>query len=129
MPEKSVAEKMFIRPNARCHFYNPPPGVEEMLGPLPAGAVQVEASPKSPADLILAFVANQAELEAALPILTPKLAPGGALWICYHKGTSTIKTDINRDTIWKYAESYGLKPNRQIAIDADWSALRFTAAA
>lgn len=30
-----------------------------------------------------------------------------------------------RDSLWKLVEPLGLQPNRQVAIDDDWSALRF----
>ncbi|MFW9980338.1 MAG: hypothetical protein ACFFE3_00300 [Candidatus Thorarchaeota archaeon] len=43
----------------------------------------------------------------------------------YLKGTSKMKTDINRDTIWKYAKGLGLKAVHQISIDETWSAMRF----
>jgi hypothetical protein len=39
--------------------------------------------------------------------------------------TSHVKSDINRDSIWPIAAQHGLRPVRQIAIDDDWSALRF----
>jgi hypothetical protein len=52
------------------------------------------------------------------------LAPKGALWVTYHKGTSRVKTDINRDTINDYARSIGLEGIAMISIDEDWSALR-----
>ena len=42
----------------------------------------------------------------------------------YHKGTSRVKTDINRDTINAYAHSLGLEGVAMISIDEDWSALR-----
>jgi hypothetical protein len=52
------------------------------------------------------------------------LKPEGLLWVTYHKGTSKIKTDINRDSIAEYALSLGLKPVAMISVDEDWSALR-----
>jgi hypothetical protein len=46
------------------------------------------------------------------------------LWVSYHKGTSKVKTDINRDTINAYANSLCLQGVAIISIDDDWSALR-----
>jgi hypothetical protein len=46
------------------------------------------------------------------------------LWVTYHKGTSKVKTDINRDTINAYAHSIGWEGVAMISIDDDWSAMR-----
>jgi len=47
------------------------------------------------------------------------------LWIAYPKLTSKLAADLNRDIIHNLAPSHGLDTVSQIAIDADWSALRF----
>jgi hypothetical protein len=47
------------------------------------------------------------------------------LWFAYPKGTSKIKTDINRDTIRITGEEYGITTVTAISIDDTWSALRF----
>jgi len=48
------------------------------------------------------------------------------LWFCYPKGTSKkYKCDFNRDTGWETLGNYNLEGVRQVAIDEDWSALRF----
>ena len=56
--------------------------------------------------------------------LKKTLAPGGALWVTYHKGTSKIKTDINRDSINAYAGTLGMQAVAIISVDDDWAALR-----
>ena len=54
-------------------------------------------------------------------------SPGDAvLWFAYPKGTSKRYTcDFNRDTGWQVIRGAGFDSVRQIAIDEDWSALRF----
>ena len=47
------------------------------------------------------------------------------LWFAYPKGTSKIKTDINRDSIRETGEEYGITTVTAIAIDETWSGLRF----
>jgi hypothetical protein len=48
------------------------------------------------------------------------------LWYCYPKGSSKkYKCEFNRDTGWEGLGKYNLEPVRQIAIDEDWSAIRF----
>ena len=125
MPDKSIAEKMQIKPQTRLLFVNPPEGYLQRMGSLPAGVSLLEGESTGSADLIQVFVKDRGELIAALESLPGRLAKNSALWISYYKGTSQLKTDINRDSIWPIATSYGLQPVRQIAIDEDWSALRF----
>lgn len=50
------------------------------------------------------------------------------IWVIYHKGTSRIKTDINRDSINAYAQSIGLQGVAMVSINDDWAALRLKAA-
>jgi hypothetical protein len=144
MSEKSLAEKMQIKPNSRLVFVNSPEGYVERIGALPAGVLILPAASSESVDpigvladpigvladfdavdFIQVFVKDRSELVEALTTLPRRLARNGALWISYYKGTSKFKTDINRDSIWPIATSFGLQPVRQIAIDEDWSALRF----
>jgi hypothetical protein len=56
-----------------------------------------------------------------------KLAHGDAvIWFAYPKGTSKrYKSEINRDTGWKALRAAGFEGVRMVAIDEDWSAVRF----
>jgi hypothetical protein len=53
--------------------------------------------------------------------------PGDAIvWFAYPKGTSKKYTcDFNRDTGWDALQAEGFDTVRAIAIDDDWTALRF----
>lgn len=123
MSDKSIAEKLFIRPGNKLLLVNPPEGYTTQMGKLPQGVIFLNAA-NDQVDVIQAFILNRAELESQLPRLKRLMAPKGMLWITYHKGTSKVKTDINRDTINAYAQSIGLTGVAMISIDDDWSALR-----
>ncbi|MGE5123682.1 MAG: hypothetical protein ACM3H7_04135 [Acidobacteriaceae bacterium] len=123
MSDKSIAEKLYLRPGNRFLLVNPPAGYVARMGELPEGCLLLsEASGQ--VDVIQAFIANRLELEDELPQLKQFIAPKGMIWITYHKGTSKLKTDINRDTINAYAQSLGMTGVAMISIDDDWSALR-----
>lgn len=48
------------------------------------------------------------------------------IWYAYPKGTSKrYKCEFNRDNGWDAVLAAGFDSVRQIAIDEDWSALRF----
>lgn len=77
-------------------------------------------------DFALVFATQQNEVDAAISLLSPKLEGDAVLWFCYPKGSSKkYKCDFNRDTGWAVLGQHGLEPVRQVAIDEDWSALRF----
>ena len=77
-------------------------------------------------EFILIFVTKQSEIDALIPLAAPLLKGDVLLWMCYPKGTSKkYKCDFNRDTGWTVMGTYDLEPVRMVAIDEDWSALRF----
>lgn len=121
MAVKTVAQKLWMKPGKTVSFFNPPDNNDELLGGIPDG-VHVDAD--QPADILLAYVENRSQLEEHLSSLKNRIKSDGALWIAYHKGTSSTETDINRDTIAKYAMEQGLKPVAMISINDDWSGLR-----
>ncbi|WP_088103225.1 DUF3052 domain-containing protein [Halalkalibacter urbisdiaboli] len=51
----------------------------------------------------------------------------GLLWLCYPKKSSKVYkgSDCSRDTVAPLLADFGYEPVRQVAIDEDWSALRF----
>jgi len=62
--------------------------------------------------------------------IVPKTDGDVVLWFAYLKGTSKRDAgDINRDTGWESLQSAGFETVRLVAIDEDWSALRFRRAA
>jgi hypothetical protein len=77
-------------------------------------------------DFILAFCTKQNEVDAVAIDAAVKLERDGLLWFAYPKGTSKkFKCDFNRDTGWSVLGAHGFEPVRMVAIDEDWSALRF----
>jgi hypothetical protein len=74
----------------------------------------------------LAFVSKQAELNRLAKAIVARASGDAVLWFAYPKGTSRlIKCEFNRDTGWDTLRAAGFDTVRQVAIDADWSALRF----
>jgi hypothetical protein len=123
MSDKSIIERLFVKPGDKFLLINAPAGYIQSLGSLPQGAMLLEET-TSPVNAIQIFVTDRAQLEVLLPQLKRLMRPKGMLWVTYHKGTSKVKTDINRDTINAYAQTIGLQGVAMISIDDDWSALR-----
>jgi hypothetical protein len=127
MSDKTIAQKLMIKEGQSVLLLNAPHGYNSVLGTLPKNTTAVKTLTR-PVDLIQLFVANRRELEEQLPKLKAALKPDGILWVTYHKGTSQIKTDINRDSINAYAHTIGMQGVSMISIDDDWSALRLKVA-
>ncbi|KAA0546105.1 DUF3052 domain-containing protein [Bacillus sp. BGMRC 2118] len=55
------------------------------------------------------------------------LVEDGLLWLCYPKKSSKVYKGlkVSRDTVAPLLAMKGYEPVRQVAIDEDWSALRF----
>lgn len=77
-------------------------------------------------DFALVFVESPQEIEVQIDSLEPKLKEDAVLWFCYLKKSSKkFQGIITRDQGWEALGAYQYEPVRQVAIDADWSALRF----
>jgi hypothetical protein len=76
---------------------------------------------------VLAFARSLAELDAIAKTAAGSLADGALFWSAYPKGTSKKYkgADINRDTGHARMKTHGFDGVSLIAIDADWSAMRF----
>jgi hypothetical protein len=77
-------------------------------------------------NFIIAFCTMQDEVNAVAVEAAAKLVGDGLLWFAYPKGSSKkLQCDFNRDTGWEILGRLGFEPVRMVAIDNDWSALRF----
>jgi hypothetical protein len=125
--EKTLKEKFQFKNVTRLAVRNAPPGYAERLTAELEG-IAVIAGPDAAADALLLFVNNMAQAQALASGAVEAVAaakPEGVLWLAYPKGSSKVKTDINRDTLWPVVQQYGWRPVRQIALDDVWSAMRF----
>jgi hypothetical protein len=123
MSEKTVAQKLGLKAGKTLLVQQQPDDIAALIGVLPSSA-ELSTTDNKLCALILMFANDKAALAKGLPSCKRQLAPGGALWVAYIKGTSTKTTDINRDSIRDYVVTIGLDTVSQIAIDDDWSALR-----
>jgi hypothetical protein len=74
----------------------------------------------------IAFAAMRADLVKAARLIAPLMEEQPVLWFAYPKQTSkAYSSDLNRDLCWEALDPVGLQAVRQIAVDDDWSALRF----
>lgn len=74
----------------------------------------------------MAFVQTQKEVDDLVPEVAEKLEGDGVVWFCYPKKSSKkYSSEISRDSGWALLGKLGFEGVRAVAIDQDWSALRF----
>ncbi|CAN5452642.1 hypothetical protein BH09BAC4_BH09BAC4_19480 [soil metagenome] len=106
--------------NAPAEFL---PIVDDMR---PLATIVTDAAEIQEGVFAMAFLKTQQEVDTLSPVLADKLTGDGILWLAYPKGSSKKhKCDFNRDNGWTRLGELGFEPVRMVAIDEDWSALRF----
>ena len=102
-----------------------PDGFEAELAKLSGVAIRRDPVGMTAIPFALAFVRSLADVEAAAAWL-PRAAGDAVVWFAYPKASSKrYRCDFNRDTGWAAVGAAGFEGVRQVAIDEDWSALRF----
>ena len=77
-------------------------------------------------EFLIAFVTTKKEIEDLVRSIDRKLIGDVIFWICYPKASSKkYSCDFNRDTGFEILGEFDFEGVRQVAIDEDWSALRF----
>jgi hypothetical protein len=122
MVEKTIAEKLQVKPGKFFRILNQPPDVSRILAQLPTGASF--ASESQPADVVLFFVKSMSEVKSLFPLDVNLIKLDGIPWLAYPKKTSAIKTDLDRDTIWKFLQTIGWTGVSMISINDTWSGFR-----
>jgi hypothetical protein len=121
-----VFKKMNLTNQKSIAVFNAPESFEHELALL--RGVDVVRNPKSSKSLkfAVAFATTQAELDRCAAKLAASADGDAILWFAYPKASSKrYRCEFNRDTGWHVIRKAGFDSVRQVAIDADWSALRF----
>ena len=120
----ALAQKLQMKTSQRLRVLNAPQGYTELLAKeLPEITVATTGSGST--DAVLLFVNSLAEVERLAPTAIAAIKSTGLLWMAYPKGTSKVKTDVNRDRLWAAIKPLGWLAIRQVALDDTWSAMRF----
>jgi hypothetical protein len=118
--------KLNFKAHRRVLVVAAPPEAASLLALLRAEAVvSVDPRTKGPFDFALVFTRNCAEVSRAVAA-AQLLAEDAPFWCCYPKLSSKkYASDLSRDRGWQPLGDLGFEPVRQVALDEDWSALRF----
>jgi len=116
--------KLNLGTHSMVHVLNAPKSFGPELAALEG--VEIKRSVSGRCQFAMAFVVTHAELDAASTKLAKACEGDAVLWMGYPKGTSKkYKCEFNRDSGSPILGAAGFEPVRMVAVDADWSALRF----
>ncbi len=125
-----LLKKLNFKDQKNLVILNAPGEFSEQLSEFRQFTTILTDLPDGPVPFVMAFVTRQTEVDQLTDLLKDKLEGDAILWFAYPKGTSKkYKCDFNRDTGWKELGKLGLESVRMVAVDEDWSALRFRKAA
>jgi hypothetical protein len=122
----TISEKLNLKDHQDILVLNAPDSFAPELARLPVVNIHHHLESVAQVGFSLAFVTRQAEVNALAPKIAARAKGDATVWFAYPKGTSKkYKCDFNRDTGWDKLKAAGFDTVRAIAIDEDWTALRF----
>ena len=122
----SVFDKLNLKDQLDILVVNAPSSFEAELKGLKGVAVHRDPKSLTEVPFSLSFVTKQQEVDAVTRAIAAKAKGDAIVWFAYPKGTSKkYKCEFNRDSGWGALGKAGFEPVRMVAIDEDWSAIRF----
>lgn len=122
----TIFDKLNLKSQREIVVLNAPSSFEPELSELKDVEIHrgLNEAPRFP--FLLAFVTRKSEVDSLAPQIADRAIEDAIVWFAYPKGTSKRYTcDFNRDTGWAAMNARGFETVRAVAIDEDWSALRF----
>lgn len=121
-----LLKKLNFKDQKEIVILNPPQEFLEQMKDFGLYSTVLNDIPANKIQFVMVFVTTQAQVDELAPIIAGKLEGDAVFWFVYPKGTSKkYKCDFNRDTGWQIMGKLGLESVRMVAVDEDWSALRF----
>jgi hypothetical protein len=122
----ALFKKMNLGTQPIIHVMNAPDSMNAELALLKDRDVRRTLTKKDRTTFAVAFATTQATLDKVSATLSAAAEGDAVIWIAYPKQTSRNYTcEFNRDSGWTVLGGAGFETVRMVAIDEDWSALRF----
>lgn len=123
----AIFKKLNYKEQAKVFVLNHPESFNENLKSIALTSdIKTKFRKTDEIEFLIAFVTKKAEIDQLIPKVAPLFKGDVTLWMIYPKKSSKrYQTDFNRDTGWEVLGVHDFEGVRMIAIDEDWSALRF----
>lgn len=103
-----------------------PPSFADALTEMRGITIVLEEAGEGPVEFAMAFATTKAQVDEFAEWIAQASTGDVVVWVAYPKGTSKkYRCEFNRDNGWDRFGENGFEPVRMVAIDQDWSALRF----
>jgi hypothetical protein len=122
----NLFDKMNLKDQHEIVVLNAPDSFEPELAALKGLNIVRDAGKAKKILFGLAFAVTRDELDNVSQTFARKAEGDAVLWFAYPKGSSRrYQCEFNRDSGWDVMREAGFDSVRMVAIDEDWSALRF----
>ncbi len=123
----TLFKKLNFKNQKEIYCLNAPASFEKELADMASFTnVHLKIEHVKDIDFILTFVSTLKAVEDSIAEIYLKLTTDAVLYFAYPKISSKKYTcEFNRDTGWGALKRLGFETVRLVAIDEDWSAMRF----
>ena len=122
----AVFKKLNLKDQTEIAVVNAPVSFEPEIATLRGVTVRGALAIGAPLKFSLAFVTTQPEVNVLANGVAECTVGDAVVWFAYPKQSSKrYKSEIDRDRGWAPLGAAGFEPVRMVAIDEDWSAVRF----
>jgi hypothetical protein len=122
----SLFAKLNLKSQPQILVVAAPPSFEPELDALQDVKIVRDPAALASIKFALVFVTRQSDLDTLSQEAAKHSTGDPILWFAYPKASSRrYACDFNRDSGWDVLRGLGFDSVRQVAIDEDWSALRF----
>lgn len=112
---RTLAQKLGFKPGLRACIFGAPDTM----------ALDIPVSDSGPFAFQIHFARSRADVTRIAEGAARRYETGAVFWIAFPKKSGAIKSDLTRDEGWAPLTSQDFLPVSNVALDADWSALRF----
>lgn len=122
----ALFKKLNLGDNDRILVLNAPESFDAVLTELDSVRVLKRATAKTRVSFAIGFAVTQTDLDRVSTRLAQVAEGDAVVWLAYPKKSSkNFRCEFDRDSGWTILGDAGFEGVRQVAIDEDWSALRF----
>ncbi|HEY3403268.1 MAG TPA: hypothetical protein VGK59_07770 [Ohtaekwangia sp.] len=128
MPDLNpIFKKLNYKTQKLLYIINAPESFEKDMSEMKhLAGIKTNLTGAKGVEFFMAFVTRQNEVDDLTKKITGVISGDGVLWFAYPKGSSKkYKCEFNRDNGWVELGKQEFEPVRMVAVDEDWSALRF----
>jgi hypothetical protein len=118
--------KLNLKDHTRIMVLDAPASFDLELDALQGIAIERDPATRADFAFAIGFATTLAELDRISGALAAAATGDAIVWVAYPKKSSKrYRCEFDRDSGWTTLGAAGFEGVRQVAIDEDWSALRF----